>query len=141
MREIVDKRLSPAEQEALFGSAHRERIDRLIDRSGGYPRELIKFLREAVELEHPLSEHAFELLLADRAGHYCRLVPDDAIPLLRDIHNTQPRLRLPRSNADTAELTDMLLANNLLMLYQNHDEWTDVNPAIVSLLDAEPDDA
>ena len=84
----------------------------------------------------PLPDHDFDIVLAERADRYRRLVPRSAHALLRMIHTDHPPLQIPDHSAESAKLMELLLTNNLLMVYQNYEEWTDVNPAIVSLVEA-----
>lgn len=135
MRRMVMQRLSEADLLALFGPAWSPRIDRLIRRSGGYARELIRMLQDSLKFStFPLGDHDFEIVLAERADRYRRLVPRSAHALLRMIHETHPPLQIPEQTLESAKLMELLVTNNLLMVYQNYEEWTDINPAILSLV-------
>jgi hypothetical protein len=135
MRNIVTQRISEHELEQLLGVEWSQRIDRLVTQSGGYARELVTMLQEVISVrKYPVSEHRFEILLGDRADRYRRLVPTDAMDLIEDIAANHPPLRVPAKDSTSAHLVDLLITNNLLMVYQNREEWTDLNPAIRSLL-------
>jgi hypothetical protein len=136
MRGIVDKRLSPEALAEVFGPEYEARLSRLIERSGGYPRELVELLRGALEESRlPLSDAAFERLLAARADEYSRKVTTEARPLLEQVAHNRDRFVVPD---EQRELAERLLTDSLVFIYQNEIEWADINPALVSLLPTSP---
>ena len=140
MHALLDGRMSADEQTAVFGPEHESRVRTMIVQSGGDPREFLKMVQEALSVaELPLDARAFRVLMGTRADGYRRLVRGDALDLLRKIHRDKPPLSLHTSEPGNSRLTDSLLMNSLVMLYQNDTEWTDVNPAILSMI-AERDD-
>lgn len=140
MWEMVMLRMTTTDLEQVFGGGWSARIDCLIDRSGGYARELIRMLQDSIKLSSlPLDNHDFEIVMGERADRYRRLVPGTAIPLLAKIHREHPPLLIPDVNPESTRLMELLLTNNLVMVYQNKEEWIDINPAITSLVEARRD--
>lgn len=134
MRAIVEKRLSADDLVAIFGPQYQDRVHRIIERSGGYPHELIEMLRGALEVSQlPLGEAAFKHLLATRVDEYARKVTTEALPLLAKVARTRDRFIVPD---EQAELAETLLTYSLVFVYQNDIEWADINPALASLLPA-----
>lgn len=135
LRCIVQKRLPSEALEEIFGAAHEQRVSKLVQRSGGYPRELVTFLREALEEDvFPLSDAAFSRLLANRADEYKRKIPStEALELLRRIGRERGPLIGPEDGRD---LMESLLTRSLVFVYQNDEEWADINPALASLLES-----
>jgi hypothetical protein len=92
----------------------------------------VTLLREALEEEFPLSDAAFRRLLANRADEYKRKITStEAIELLREIRARRGPLLGPD---DHRELMEKLLTRSLVFVYQNDEEWSDINPALESLL-------
>lgn len=132
LRQIVHKRIPSVALAEIFGPDHERRVTVLIERSGGYPRELVTLLREALEDTFPLSDAAFRRLLANRADEYKRKIPStEALELLRRIS----RDRGPLIGRDEhRDLMESLLTRSLVFVYQNDEEWADINPALASLI-------
>lgn len=54
-RELVRRRIPDEVLQDVFGPDTRERVEKLIQWSGGYPREIVRLLREALAVQdHPL---------------------------------------------------------------------------------------
>lgn len=132
LRQIVHKRIPSEALAEIFGPDHEQRVAALIERSGGYPRELVTLLREALEDTFPLSDAAFRRLLANRADEYKRKIPStEALELLRRISRDRGPLIGPDEHRD---LMESLLTRSLVFVYQNDEEWADINPALASLI-------
>lgn len=134
LRRIVHKRVPLEALEQIFGVDHERRVTELIERSGGYPRELVTLLREALEEDaFPITDAAFRRLLANRADEYKRKIPStEALELLRQIRRERGPLIGPD---DRPDLMESLLTRSLVFVYQNDEEWSDINPALASLTD------
>lgn len=131
LRRVIEMRLGDAVHEVL-GPRASDRIEQMIDRSGGYTRELIELLRMALHKDLPVSDDDFRIILSERANEYERKVPREAIGLLKEIkRNKRPFV----VQSEQPLLEEQLLTRSLVMVYQNDNEWTDVNPAIARLLD------
>lgn len=134
LRRLVHRRVPSEALAEIFGPDHEQRLATLIERSGGYTRELLIFVREALEEVLPISETGFRRLLANRADEYKRKLPStEAVELLREIRRQRGPLLGPDAQRD---LLESLLIRSLVFVYQNDEEWADINPALESMLEA-----
>lgn len=132
MRRLVDKRLPPETLFEIFGPQYEARVKRMIEQSGGYPRELVELLRGALEESRlPLGPIAFNRLLGARVDEYARKVTTEALPLLLQVARARGRFTV---SDEQRELAERLLTDSLVFVYQNEIEWADINPALASLL-------
>lgn len=124
---IVRQRVPDKHLIEFFGSTSWEdRVDRLIDWSGGYPREIVRLLQTFVA-EPALDEALFKRLLSLAADEYRRTVPDSAFTWLARVHDEK---RLIIENDGHRETVDLMLQNNIVLRYQNDDSWVDLHPAV-----------
>ncbi len=130
-REIIRKRIPDEHLDEFFGAPNREaRVDRLIEWSGGYPREIIRLLRNCVT-EPSLDEELFERILSTAADEYRRTVLGSAYPLLARLNVDKPSQILDRE--EDRETVDRLLQNNVVLGYLNSEPWYDIHPAVQKL--------
>ncbi|MCA9699742.1 MAG: ATP-binding protein [Myxococcales bacterium] len=131
LRRVIEVRLGDAISEVL-GSRAQDRIEAMIDRSGGYTRELLEILKLALHKDLPVSDRDFSIIFAERANEYERKIPREAIGMLKEIKKSKRPFVV---KSEQPALEELLLTYSLVMVYQNDDEWTDINPAIARLLD------
>jgi hypothetical protein len=130
-REIVRKRIPDEHLNEFFGAPNREaRVKRLIEWSGGYPREIVRLLRSCVA-EPSLDETGFELILSTAADEVRRTVLGSEYPLLARVFLDKPSAIL--DSDDNREGVDRLLQNNILLAYLNGALWYDIHPAVQTL--------
>ncbi|MCU0654193.1 MAG: hypothetical protein MUF64_02530 [Polyangiaceae bacterium] len=135
-RQLLRKRIPEEALRALFGDAEYEAREReLITRSGGYPRELIRLLRDIVaedEKSYPLSESAFRTILRRAGDQYAGIARATQMDL-----TVTARIALHQtlSLKDQSELAtaDHLMSRNIIFRYLNEAEWFDVHPAVLRL--------
>lgn len=124
---IVKQRVPEKPLKELFGAAvWKARVERLIEWSGGYPREIVRLLQVFVA-QPALDEALFIRLLAMAADEYRRTVPESAFPWLARVHEEK---RVIVENNEHRETVDLMLQNNVVLRYQNDDPWADLHPAI-----------
>ncbi len=124
-RQLVARRLPDDALEAVFGPSYEDRVSDLIDWSGGYPREIVRLLQTCIG-QAPVSETLFRRLLSQAGDNYRRTVPEEAFPLLAQVR-LEKRLPVDRDNRELVALT---MANNVILRYQNEEEWFDLHPAL-----------
>ncbi len=125
--DIVRQRVPEKHLIEFFGpTSWKDRVDRLIDWSGGYPREIVRLLQTFVA-EPALDEALFKRLLSLAADEYRRTVPESAFPWLARVHDEK---RLIIDNDGHRETVDLMLQNNIVLRYQNDDPWVDLHPAV-----------
>jgi len=128
-RELITHRVPEEALIGLFGPGKVEdRIDKLIEWSGGYPRELIRLLQASVAVaQWPLSDSEFQRILNEVGDQYRKLVPADAFPWLARVASEQ-YLTLQDNNHRQA--ADLMLSNNAVLRYLNDKDWFDLHPAV-----------
>ena len=124
-RQLVAHRLPSEALEEIFGPCYEDRLDDLIEWSGGYPREIVRLLQTFIG-QAPVSEALFQRLLSQAGDNYRRTVPEEAFPLLARVALDK---HLPVGK-DSRALVALTLENNVVLRYQNYTEWFDLHPAL-----------
>lgn len=130
-RKIIDSRIPDrAVLHEIFGTGNdaalEDRLQRLIAWSAGYPREIVRLLRSAVQ-EAPLSEAIFDRLLGQAGDEYRRLLLLSDLDWLAQValsHQITPR------DEEQRRAAARMLSNNVVLRYHNTTEWYDVHPAV-----------
>ncbi len=131
MRQIVLRRFKPTELEALLGDAWESRLQRILNFSGGYTREVVRMLRQVcLEETLPLSEGAFNRLFNNLQEEYRQAIPADLYPFLVQVAKT--RFMAPDTES-TKFHASRLLDLNAIFRYQNEQRWFDLHPAVRGL--------
>lgn len=126
--ELVLQRVPHKDLAELFGSQTEQRIEQLIEWSGGYPRELIRLLHEALLSEViPLSDGDFRRLLNEVADQYRMLVPADAFAWLATVAVER---YMTLETAAQRQTADEMLSHNVVLRYLNDQYWFDLHPSI-----------
>jgi predicted kinase len=128
---IVRQRIPDEHLKEFFGpTSWKDRVDRLITWSGGYPRDIVRLLQNFVA-EPTLDEAKFKRLLALAADDYRRTVPENALPWLARVAAEKRLIILDDQHRETV---DLMLQNNAVLRYQNGEPWVDLHPAVRELL-------
>lgn len=128
-RELITRRIEPAALKEIFGPEMEARIDEMVRWSGGYPRELIRLLRDAIRdsAAGPLSNEVFARMFAGVVETYRFLVSADVVPWLVSVART----RFMTVERDDQRLAaDRMLQNNAILYYANAEGWHDLHPAL-----------
>lgn len=115
--------------ERVFGANHDATLMPIIDASGGFFKDLLRFIRDALVLtsDLPLTPELCEHVI-DRARQAIGLAirtPD--AQLLAEIAHKR---RLPRGDGSKVAAFSRLFIYHLVMTYLNGDEWYDVHPLV-----------
>jgi len=132
-REIVRQRIPDVYVREIFGSTSGEaRLTKLIEWSGGYPREIIRLLQQVMEIEEePITQKGFETVLARAGDAYRRVVlASGAIDWLASVAVDRS---LIFNTHEQQQAADRMLSNNVVLRYLNETEWFDVHPAVRDL--------
>jgi hypothetical protein len=130
-RAIVRRRVPDDALDELFGATSREaRVRELIAWSGGYPREIVRLLQNAIA-EPALDEALFRRLLSSAGDEYRRTVLGSAYPFLARVHVEKPHQLL--EDEAQREMVDRLLQNNVVLGYADDETWFDVHPAVLTI--------
>ena len=133
-RQLVEQRIPDREVlRWIFGAAEdttlERRLHQLIEWSAGYPRELVRLLRNAI-LDAPLDDAKLARLLGHAGDDYRRLLLGTDMDWLARVaveHTPDPADEAQRQAADR------MFANNVVLRYQNTEEWYEVHPAVRKL--------
>ncbi|MCA9650676.1 MAG: ATP-binding protein [Myxococcales bacterium] len=131
MRKLVHQRIPGPVLAHLLGDQARERLDELILASGGYTREVIRFLRAIVrERQHPLSQDAYERILNELRDDYRAVVPSEAFDWLAQVAVDR---YLTIHDEEHRASADLMLLNNVVMRYMNQRDWYDLHPVVYEI--------
>jgi hypothetical protein len=129
--ELVRRRIPEPMLADLFGKEQvADRLRRLIEWSGGYPREIIRLLQTLLtedESDYPLGDKAFRRLLSSAGDSYRRIISNTAVDWLAKVAVLHD---ISIEDDDHRETVDHMLSNNIVLRYQNETEWFDVHPAV-----------
>ena len=106
--------------------------DELIKLTGGQPTELMTLIREAIVTEGlPIGAKGVKRVRQEAMRSYRRQLMESHMPLLQEAHTTG---QIKRTETNEKLLRE-LLESRALLLYRNDEEWYDVNPAILPMLE------
>lgn len=129
--ELILQRIPERDLAELFGADTEQRIERLIDWSGGYPRELVRLIRDALrEGSVPLSDVEFRRMLNLASGGYHMLVTEDSFAWLARVAVYRT---MSIQNEAQRQIADTLIRGNVIMRYLNEEYWFDVHPSICTI--------
>jgi hypothetical protein len=143
LRELIRRRLPDAVLDELLGSEQREaRVSRVIERSGGYPREIVHVLRMLLELDElPASRQDLNRIENEIRDRLRAVITEQDAPWLARVARHKD-LVIPDEQHRPS--VDRALSNNLVFRYCNEDAWYDLHPAVRDIpvirdaLDLEP---
>jgi hypothetical protein len=108
-----------------------QRCEELIAWSGGYPREIVRMLREFVKQPVVVDEKLFARLLNTAADAYRRTVTKETLSWLVQVYRHKDLQQT--EDADHRRLIDRALTDNLVLRYKNAAEWFDLHPALIDM--------
>ncbi len=131
VRELIRRRIPDDIMIEIFGTGPEDRINRIILQSGGYPREVIQMLQMSIaQKKHPLSDSAFEHIIANITNQYLMVVPGEAFDWLASIAKSKI---LTIEDDDHRRVADLMLANHAILRYLNDDLWFELHPALYQI--------
>lgn len=126
-QELVERRITPAQLAELFGpTSAKARVRRLIEWSGGYPRELLRLLQNAL-LEDKVDDATLLRLRNDLVEEYRQRIPAEAFDWLARVA-VERYATLERD--DQRRLAEGLLLDNAVLRYANDEPWFDLHPVV-----------
>jgi hypothetical protein len=129
MWEIVKLRIGSTENwKNILGDQYKKRTDRLIELSGGYPRDLIRLMRQVLmNKPFPLSDAAFERLCGELISEYRRLVPENAFDWLAQVACDK---YLTIQDDEHSFIVDRMIQLSVVFHYLNNQNWYDIHPVV-----------
>jgi hypothetical protein len=127
-RALIRKRIPDDVLKALLGPQCERKLERLIDWSGGYPREIVRLLQSVIAVPRlPLTDDDFERVLNEVGDAYRKIVPADTFDWLARV-SLEHYLTL--ENEHHRQAADLMLSNNAVLRYLNDNDWFDLHPAV-----------
>jgi len=128
LRELVRRRVTDAELEAQLGGDYEARIARLIEWSGGYPRELVRLLQSLwTYAEAPLSDSELARLCHEVTDSYRKVIRTSDIKWLVQVASEHYAATDDEAGQQSA---DRMLSSNAVLRYLNNQDWFDLHPAV-----------
>lgn len=126
-REMVRQRISDELLAEVLGEDPEPTATELIKWSGGYPRELVRLLREVLKRKNlPATPDDLEIIRTGLYDQTRMLIQADDFAWLARVANT--RYFTPDNDKHLAVAARMLQAN-VVLCYRNHEVWYDLHPA------------
>jgi hypothetical protein len=126
--ELILHRVPEQDLAELFGTNTERRIEQLIDWSGGYPRELVRLIRDALrEGSIPLSDAEFRRMLNLASGGYRMLITADSFPWLARVAVERA---MTIENEAQRQIADTMIRGNVILRYLNDEYWFDLHPSV-----------
>lgn len=128
---IVTQRAPEKVLMELFGGEMQERVRRLIELSGGYPREIVRLLQSTIAMDPwPVLANDFQRVLNEVGDQYSMLVPTNAYEWLARVAVEQ---QWTADDDEHRAIADLMLSNNAVLRYLNNQQWFDLHPAVRSI--------
>lgn len=133
-RALIRSRVpDPILGELLGPTSCEARARRIILRSGGYPRDIVRVLRGLFALpDGAIGERDFERVLTELGEEYTRLVTADAVEWLARVADEG---RFVVASEAHRQIADRMLSENIVLRYVNDREWYNVLPAVREMPD------
>lgn len=126
LEEIVRRRL---DVDRVFGDPARLRP--LLEASGGYPRDLLRLVREVLfqAAAFPVTPVDVERVIAQLAQSYADVVRSTDVPLLDEVERTHA---MPLGDHDETQAFGRLLDRWLVLAYRDDRRWYGVHPLVTA---------
>jgi hypothetical protein len=126
LSELIDRRLDRA---AVFGEDLERTLIPIIEASGGYPRDLLRMVRELLRRarQFPVQDADVQDVINALAEQYAMIIRSTDLDLLAEVATTH---MLPRSDAAQLASFGRLLERWLVLAYRNGKEWYDLHPLV-----------
>lgn len=141
MRALIERRVPPDDLRALFGADVGVCVERIIEASGGYPRELVRLLHDVILAAAPtdgapssderpaVTPEQFEQVRR-RAGDEVKRVVTSHMEAIDWLGGVAATHRLPMSGEQERAWATLMLAESVVFRYLNATEWWDLHPAV-----------
>jgi hypothetical protein len=127
--ELITRRVPTQALDEIFTPEHRDaRCRRIIEWSGGFPRDIIRLLRDCVRQRVLVTEPVLEQIIGEASDAYQRTLTEASIDWLASVAITKDLVI--SDNDKLREFADRALSDNLVLRYKNDTEWFDLHPAI-----------
>jgi hypothetical protein len=113
----------------IFGPDPVGALVPLIEASGGYPRDLLRMVRQILvdAKTFPVTPNVAQRVIDELSHQYAFIVRGTNLPLLKQIALTHA---LPQDDAEQVAAFGRLLERWLVLAYRNGSEWYDLHPLV-----------
>ncbi len=126
LRELVRRRI---DEDHVLGGATSGLLTSLVLASGGYPRDLLRMMREVLVRgdTFPVAPKVVSRVIDDLAREYAVIVRGTHVPMLRALAGAH---RMPQGDSSEVAAFGRLLEKWLVLAYRDDDEWYDLHPLV-----------
>ena len=127
LEDLVARRLKGLAR--VFGKDPSETLLPIILASGGYPRDLLRMIRQILidARTFPITPQVAQRVIDELTQQYAFVVRGTNLPLLKEIGTTH---KLPQADAEQVASFGRLLERWLVLAYRNGEEWYDLHPLV-----------
>lgn len=125
--DLVARRLKDPTR--IFGEDLDATMMALIHASGGYPRDLLRMVRQVLidARTVPVAPSLTQRIIDELTAQYAFVVRGNSLPLLKRIATSHS---LPQDDAEQVAAFGRLLERWLVLAYRNGEEWYDLHPLV-----------
>ncbi len=128
-RKLITQRIPENAIQHIFGDMAR--LDQIILKSAGYPREIVKMAQDALAGESfPISDREYNRVLTNLDNEYRMVVAADSFSWLAKVAKSQ---WLIVENDEHRLAADRMLSNHAVMCYLNDELWYDLHPSVKNI--------
>jgi len=125
LKELVYRRIPKDDLEQILGHGE-DVLEEIISFSGGYPRDLLRLLREAILVdEYPLSRAEIDGIFQELENDYRDTISVEERDRLEEIYKTK---EINFSSFDHIDTAEKLFAMHVVLRYHNSRQWFTLNP-------------
>lgn len=132
MRLMALKRISEDGMRELLGDNWSDRLNSIIEHTGGFPRDLMLMLRAALKASSfPIDEDTFQNIFNDSLNEFKQLIMKEDFEWLA---NVAANKTLTRDNEAHSASADRMLSVHAVLQYLNGELWYDIHPAVAKII-------
>ncbi|MBU1667810.1 hypothetical protein KKC13_05275 [bacterium] len=125
MKSLVYKRIPKEDLKQILGDDEKI-LEEIIQYSGGYPRDLLRLLREAILVDnYPLSRIDIDGIFQELENEYRDTIAVEDRERLTEIYHSKD---INFSHFDHIDVAERLFSMHVVLRYRNGEQWFTLNP-------------
>ncbi|MCB9738605.1 MAG: hypothetical protein H6747_04995 [Deltaproteobacteria bacterium] len=129
-RSLVSKRVPDDTLHEQLGPEWRSHLDRLLLWSGGFPREIVRMLRNIVKSQGTFTDADIDVMMKHVTSEFRDLIHTSEYGWLARVARDK---QLASDTEQERRIADRLLANGAVFRYVNGGDWWDLHPAVEAI--------